>query len=304
MKLDLPHRFCRVFLSGLILLAVLRCNAHAQSAGQSESKSRAVYRLALTECEGVDNCTAWSFLSSNGWKGYGKWRTGEEAVLELESPETGKVIIHRTDVRGTKEGLIATYEGTLSDDQMGGRYTYSYKGDTGSGRWYAILGAPAPKLPAVMHFCDVNCTTLQWEDGRYVSKTSNGFEDPNWSDTWTVESFTSGSVVFNRKVTGKFHFKVTYRGQISDDGNSLINAANPFHGEGQPTNILLAWGDALNSVPGSNAERDGARGFQQTPSRQITAGEVYEGARTARDFVLEIKKWHDFWNIFFPPESN
>jgi hypothetical protein len=246
----------------------------------------------------VDNCTTWSFLSSNGWKGYGKWRTGEEAVLELEVPETGRVVIHRTDVVGAKAGFIATYDGTLSDGQMGGTYSYSYKNESGSGRWYALLGAPAPKLPRVMHFCDVNCTTLQWDGGRYVSTTTNGFEDPNWSDTWTVESFTRDDVVFHRIETGKYHFKVTYRGQLSEDGNRLIKAANPFHGQGQPENIKLAWGDALDSVPGSNAERDGTRGGRQAPGRQPTAGDAYESAKAARDFVLDIARWGELWKLF------
>jgi hypothetical protein len=304
MKLDLTYRFNRILLSSVVLLSVLHGNAYAQRAGQPASNARAAYRLTMTECEGIDNCTTWTFLSSNGWKGYGKWRTGEEAILELTSPDTGKVVIHRTDVRGAKEGLIATYNGTLSDGQMGGSYTYSYNGENGSGRWYAILGASAPKLPAVMHFCDVNCITLRLENGRYVSRSTDAFVDPDYSDTWTVESFTHEAVVFQRTVTGMFHFRVTYRGQISDDGNSLINATNPFHGEGQPTNIILAWGDALNSVPGSNAERDRARGSQQTPSRQITAGDVYEGARAARDFVLEIKRWGELWDLLSGSGSN
>jgi hypothetical protein len=301
-KLVLARLFTRMLLllSSVVLLCVLCCNAYAQNAGQPASKSRAAYRLTMTECEGIDNCTNWTFLSSNGWKGYGKWRTGEEAVLELESPENGRIVVHRTDVRGAKEGLTATYDGTLSDGQIGGRYTYSYNGDNGSGRWYAILETSAPSLPPVMHFCDVNCITLQRENGRYVNRTTDAFVDPNYSDTWTVESFTRESVVFQRTVTGKFHFQVTYRGQISNDGNSLINAANPFHGLGQPTNIMLAWGGSLNTVPGSNAERDRAGGFQGTQSTQITAGDVYDVAKAVRDGVLEIKKWKDFFQILFP----
>jgi hypothetical protein len=303
MNLILPRLFCRtlLLLGSMVLSGGLCWNAYAQSDGRPASRSEAVYRLTMTECEGIDNCTKWSFLSSNGWKGYGKWRTGEEAVLDLEIPENGRVVIHRTDVRGAKEGFTATYDGTLSDGQMGGRYTYSYNGDNGSGRWYAILEAAnsAPSLPAVMHFCDVNCITLQLESGRYVSKGTDAFVDPNYSEVWTVESFKREVVVFRRKVTGKFHFQVTYKGQISDDGNRLVNAANPFHGGAQPANILLAWGDSLNAVPGSNTERDGAGGYQRMQSAQITARDAYESARAIRDGVLDIMKWGQFFQLFF-----
>jgi hypothetical protein len=130
-----------------VVLFLFTGATYAQNAGQPAAKSPPAYRLTMTECEGIDNCTPWAFLSSNGWKGYGKWRAGEEAVLEIRSVRDDQIIILRTDVTGSKVGLTATYDGTFGDAQLGGKYTYSYKGESGSGYWYALMGASTPTLP-------------------------------------------------------------------------------------------------------------------------------------------------------------
>ncbi len=118
-------------------------------------------------------------------------------------------------------------------------------------------GKIVTSLPPMMHFCDVNCTTLQWNGAVYVSLKNNNFADPGWSDIWTVEQFSPQSVILHRTETGRYAFSVVYRAQIAPSGDRLINAANPFgSGNGQPAFIQLAWGNALNAVPGSNEDRD------------------------------------------------
>lgn len=112
-------------------------------------------------------------------------------------------------------------------------------------------------LPPIMHFCDVNCTTLKLERGRYVTVSNNNFTDPGWSDIWEIEKFTPESVVLHRTETGRYAFSVRYHGQVSPEGGRLVNATNPFGNyRGQPPYVALAWGSELGRVPGSNAERD------------------------------------------------
>jgi hypothetical protein len=295
-----------VLLSGLVSGNIPCRDAYAQNGGQPTSKPQAAYRLTMTECEGIDNCTTWSFLSSNGWKGYGKWRTGEEAVLDLRSAENGKVIIERTDVTGAKEGLTATYNGILRDGKVGGEYESHYRGHDSSGNWYAILGPAASSLPTEMHFCGANCMTLLLDNGRYFAR--DGLTDAKdcseaTCGTWTVESFTPDSVILHRhdpySPYNKFSrpgigWNVVVAGRMSPDGNSITNATV----DGHPATFKLAWGSALSSVFGSNAQRDAAGGLQPSPPAQVTPADVYADAKVLRDGALELKKWNDFFQIF------
>jgi hypothetical protein len=115
-----------------------------------------------------------------------------------------------------------------------------------------------PDLPRVMHFCAANCFTLTWQNGLYVATANPPFAPGN-SSTWIVERFTSESVILrrtDRNRAGAVTFGGVYSGQISNDGNRLINGTL----NGRPDSFKLVWGTALNSIPGSNAERDRSRG--------------------------------------------
>jgi hypothetical protein len=233
------------FTSGMLFL--LTGIGYAQNAGQPAPKSQPVYRLTMTECEGIDNCTTWMFLSSNGWKGYGKWRTGEEAVLEIKGLAEDQITILRTDVTGSKAGLTATYEGTLGDAQLGGKYKFSYRGESGYGYWYALIGAPTLSPPAEFHFCAMFCNTWRLENGRYVNTTSCGNFGAAGASVITIEKFTRESVILDRSdYPPNGPYTARYTGQISSDGNSLINGAI----NGTPAPFTLTWGTALNSIPG------------------------------------------------------
>ena len=242
---------------GYLLLNGAWLHVNAQDASQPPAASDS-QPVAMTECEGVDNCTTWQFL---GTQGVAQWKTGEVASLSVEKTSGNTITIRRSDPTGSKAGLTAIYTGTVKHNRLSGEYKASWPGHESDieGDWYAIVDPSPVNLPSMMHFCDVNCTTLQLKDGRYESSQTNNRYDPNWTDIWTVESFTPASVVLHRTETGNYPFSnVVIRGRMSPDKNSLVDAVNPFHGPGQPRTIKLAWGSALDTVPGSNAERNGA----------------------------------------------
>jgi hypothetical protein len=100
------------------------------------SPSKAPPLWEVTECEGIDNCATWSFVKE---KGYAKWRTGEEAILVIESfnDKDKTVTTSRSDVAGPRRGFVVTYTGTiLNDSQVGGQYTYSVQDRKESGFRY------------------------------------------------------------------------------------------------------------------------------------------------------------------------
>ncbi len=120
-----------------------------------------------------------------------------------------------------------------------------------------IEDAPAP--PRVMHFCWTNCFTLELDGGLY--RRADGADE-----TWTIDRFTSTSFLLHRHDApaswNGFSTDVPYEGQIS--GERVVSVMVG----GRPVNdIQAAWGAALESLPGSNQERD--QGNSSSPS---TAG--------------------------------
>jgi len=109
-------------------------------------------------------------------------------------------------------------------------------------------------LPPVMHFCAYNCMTLTLQGDHYVVTAESGVKTKDGrtvTGTWTVESFSPESVILRRvDATG---FTGVYKGQISKDGNRLVNIT--LDGKPNPK-MRLTWGTALNETPGSNAQRD------------------------------------------------
>ncbi len=246
----------------LLVTTVLVHFSFAQGTAPSNkatpSESSDPHPVAMTECEGINNCASWTFL---GTQGNGKWPSGDEASLIVENYDNGSVTIRRADSSGASAGLSAVYTGTRDGTSVGGKVNYSWPGhpqDKKSGFWYAMIDAPRP-LPTVMHFCDVNCITLQLQNGHYVSTTRYPWESQDYSSTWTVESFEPRRALLHRVDTGSYAFTADYKGEMSADGNALVNAANPFANlPNQPATVRLAWGANLGTVPGSNNDRDGS----------------------------------------------
>ena len=102
--------------------------------------------------------------------------------------------------------------------------------------------------PRVLHFCWTNCFTLTLVDGQYVRV--DGVDE-----TWTIERFAPGAFVLHRHdapaVWNGFSSDVTYAGVVSND--QLVNVT--IGGRPVP-DIRVAWGRSLDTLPGSNAERD------------------------------------------------
>jgi WXXGXW repeat (2 copies) len=114
--------------------------------------------------------------------------------------------------------------------------------------------------PHELHFCWTNCFTLTSDKGVY--RRTDGSDE-----TWTVERFTPTMVVLHRHdvpaAWNGFSADVVYQGQVSNDRltNVTVNG-NPV------PDINLAWGFALESLPGSNAERDRRQSAQAQAQAQ------------------------------------
>ena len=123
---------------------------------------------------------------------------------------------------------------------------------------------PAQKSdpPKVIHFCWTNCFSLSLGNGLYTRTDGT-------DETWTVESFTPTAVILHRHSVpaawNGFSADVMYQGQASND--RLINIT--LNGRAVP-DIKVAWGAALDTLPGSNAERD-QRDVAQTKQQAIDA---------------------------------
>lgn len=102
--------------------------------------------------------------------------------------------------------------------------------------------------PRVMHFCWTNCFTLELDGGLY--RRADGSDE-----TWTIDRFTPSSFLLHRHDApaswNGFSTDVAYEGQI--EGERLINV---LVGGRPVSDIQAAWGTALESLPGSNEERD------------------------------------------------
>ena len=144
--------------------------------------------------------------------------------------------------------------------------------------WGPILSGIAPLLaasqsdlkqsqtplspPKVMHFCAANCMTLTWDGEKYVRTTPwYPWESNDSSSIWTLQLFTRESVIIHRveSKNGAVAMDATFRGQISPEGNSLINIL--WNGNPAPS-VRLTWGTALDATPGDNSERDRRKEMQ------------------------------------------
>jgi hypothetical protein len=118
-----------------------------------------------------------------------------------------------------------------------------------AGNWYAKVEAPISP-PSVFHFCAANCFTLTLEGGRYVRADGS-------DETWTIESFTRGSVILHRHAVpaewNGYSRDLPYKGHVS--GETFVSETIGGKPDA-PATVKMPWGSALNTLPGSNAERD------------------------------------------------
>jgi hypothetical protein len=105
-----------------------------------------------------------------------------------------------------------------------------------------------PGLPHELHFCWTNCFTLILDNGAY--RRVDGTDE-----SWTVETFSPQAVVLHRHDApadwNGYSQDVVYAGHVAND--RLVGVTV----NGKPiSGIDASWGNALNTLPGSNAERD------------------------------------------------
>jgi hypothetical protein len=129
-----------------------------------------------------------------------------------------------------------------------GHVVYSDRADSSTAPQTVVQIESAQGPPRVFHFCWTNCATLTLENGVYVRTDGT-------DESWNIERFTPTSVVLRRHdapaAWNGFSTDVTYQGQVSNE--RLINVT--VNGKAVP-DIQVAWGAALDTLPGSNAERD------------------------------------------------
>ncbi len=121
----------------------------------------------------------------------------------------------------------------------------------------------APTPPRVMHFCWTNCFTLELDGGLY--RRADGSDE-----TWTIDRFTPTSFLLHRHDApaswNGFSADVAYEGQIA--GERLVSV---MVGGRPVSDIQAAWGTALESLPGSNEERDRGNSSPPTDTEVRTA---------------------------------
>jgi hypothetical protein len=255
-------------------------------------------RLEVTECEGVNNCTTWTFIQANGkMQGIASWEAGEEsgeqAVLDVQYVTATQIKLTRTDIRGPKQGLTATYTGTVHNKQIGGEFTSEFNGQDQSGNWYWVFDDDSiPSLPAEMHYCapGSDCITMHLLQGRYVWQNNRG------RGVWTVRTWTRKKLSLDRvDVSG---FTGYYTGDVLNNHLENVMTSNrPFTPDWKPGpdttygNVLFAWGTELNTLPGDGGIIPvGTAG----PTSNITGADIVQGIKTFHDAVealQTIRSW-------------
>ena len=121
---------------------------------------------------------------------------------------------------------------------------------------------PAPGIniavPFEMHWCAAHCTTLRLDRGAPFDKPHYG--SVAQGSLWVVERFTPDLIVIQRTDYRPFPGRATLRGRVSPDGNSIAGGTmewtfHPCCGLSRGT-FQAAWGTAIDSVPGSDEERE------------------------------------------------
>lgn len=279
------------FPGPLSILVIVSAIAYGQPTAPADSDP-----ITLKVCvQGEDSCAIWTFLQGSQHLGTGQWNNGEIASLHY-TISGNTIIFDRADTMGPYAGLSATYTGTIDKDGFSGSFTAKLPGHSESqtGHWF---GSPAPPvlIPEVIHFCGANCFTLTWRENHYsMTSPRNSWEPPDYTSTWTVEKFTRTSVIWHRhdsaNPANSLHpngWDTTYKGQIAGNGDVLVNITE----DGMPNNkIRVAWGADLDTVPGTNAERD-QRNWQLAPTPACDVSCLIQWGNTIMDGAELVKRF-------------
>jgi hypothetical protein len=157
----------------------------------------------------------------------------------------------------TAAGIVQAGEIYKSVD-ADGKVVYSDHLDPSLSQSSLVQLDDALSPPSQLHFCWTNCFTLILDNGVY--RRADGT-----AESWTVETFTSDAIVLHRHdapaAWNGYSEDVVYAGQVSND--RLIGVTV----NGKPTGgIDASWGAALDTLPGSNVERDAKTGGDLDPA--------------------------------------
>jgi hypothetical protein len=95
--------------------------------------------------------------------------------------------------------------------------------------------------PPVMHLCIARCFPIVWDKDHYINF------GPENTSIYTVERFTRNSIIMHRTDKGHFPLTATMTGQISADGNSMVNGRIDWTSGNSGSGPFTAkWGIALD----------------------------------------------------------
>jgi hypothetical protein len=271
-------------LLGLISLAVGSCiQADPRQTATGADRRFDDAPVVVTECQGFNNCATWTFAknSKNKKIGLGKWPTGEEAVLELESTGNNQVVVIRTDLTGAKAGLTATYIGILKDYGVGGSYTSFYKGQREDGDWYWMTNQNAGSL-RITECEGRNCAAFPPDAPVWTFNGSAGigiFGTGN--QPMVLEHFDANTIEVRRTdTTGPWRGSAVYTGRVQ---GSQISGEVRYFDPGRSAPRIGTWTGVIGTAPlptgGSQA---------QTPS--LTWQQFIQGMNAAHQ-AMEIWHW-------------
>ncbi len=138
---------------------------------------------------------------------------------------------------------------------------------------YCLLrGQSGP--PPVIHWCGQHCTTLVLENGHYGKPETS---------LWTVERWTPELIVIyrtDRLPNGRGEARAVLRA-IVDRGNETAKGTMKWWmGWTGGVDFRMAWGSAINSVPGSDAELNAQKAAEsrQPPAQASAESNAYAAA--------------------------
>ena len=131
------------------------------------------------------------------------------------------------------------------------------------------------KLPPVIHLCIARCFPVMWDKGHYVNF------GPENTSIYTIESFTRESIILHRTDKGHFPLTADMTGQMSDDGNSIVNGRIVWtSGNSGSGPFRAVWGKAILYQEQSDQD-EGQRRILNIPcdaSSRVSIAEASERA--------------------------
>jgi len=260
-------------------------------------------------CEDGHVCDPWILNGKTG-------TVPGQANLTVERFDDSRVVIRRTEISGSLNGMEALYIGIRKGNDIHGVAVWKWSGQppVGAVGWHASLpdkpeepsiadfrDGPAPVGPPnTMHICSESCETLTLAGDHYQAvlddnpKAIRQFKIVQWKRT--VELATT------EKSADGADIAVKYSGTIADSGDHL-QYGNFFSKESDMTAFRATWGNARSApdLPSSHRSKthpnillpEGATETYATYDNRVRAMlklsnriDSYDARRTCKDVSL------------------